>query len=162
MSKPIGFSRIQIRLHWVVALLVGFQLVFGDGMSDAWKVFVKGGSLTYSPAVIVHIVVGDLVFLLVAWRLILRSRRGVPAPADGESELQILVAKAVHISLYVVLFLTPISGALAVFGKVQIAGGVHELMKGAILALVALHIVGALYNQYVLKNGLMARMIRAK
>ena len=34
-----GYSRTQISLHWAVALLIVYQLLFSDGMTEVWRAF---------------------------------------------------------------------------------------------------------------------------
>ena len=91
----------------------------------------------------------------------MRWRRGVPLPPAEESPALQAVAKAVHLALYAILLLMPVSGLVAWFGHVGAAAQVHEVMKLPLLVLVGLHVLGALYHQFVLKNGLIERMKRA-
>lgn len=161
MSNPAGYSRLQISLHWIVMVLLILQFVLHDAISDAWSQFLKGNEIAFSPLVASHVIIGFAILLLVLWRLFLRMRRGVPALPENESPLQQFIAKAVHVLLYVVLLLLPVSGAAAWFGEVKIAAEGHEIMKALLLLLVGLHVLGALVNQYVLKNGLIGRMMKS-
>ena len=34
-----GYSRTQISRHWAVALLIVYQLLFSDGMTEVWRAF---------------------------------------------------------------------------------------------------------------------------
>lgn len=43
MPALTGFSRSQIALHWIVALLIGFQLVIGEAMGSAFRTVMQGG-----------------------------------------------------------------------------------------------------------------------
>ena len=52
--------------------------------------------------------------------------------------------------------------AAAWFGGVDLAAQGHNVLKIVLLALVALHVLGALYHQFVLKDGLINRMRRAE
>ena len=53
-------------------------------------------------------------------------------------------------------------GSLRWFGGVELAAQGHNILKIALLALVALHVVGAVYHHFVLKDGLINRMRRAE
>lgn len=64
--------------------------------------------------------------------------------------------------LYAVMILMPISGSVAWFGGVQAAAQGHNVMEVALLALVALHVVGAIHHHFLLKHGLINRMRRAE
>lgn len=58
------------------------------------------------------------------------------------------------------MILMPVSGSVARFGGEAAAQG-HDILKVAPLALIALHVAGALWHRFVLKDGLLARMRRA-
>ncbi|MDO5706866.1 MAG: cytochrome b/b6 domain-containing protein, partial [Paracoccus sp. (in: a-proteobacteria)] len=68
------------------------------------------------------------------------------------------VGGVVHWALYAVLILTPLSGSVAWFGGQEGAAEAHETLTSVLLALAALHVAGALYHQFVVKDGLMSRM----
>ena len=55
----------------------------------------------------------------------------------------------------------PAVGLFAWFGGSEEAGDLHSLAKPAFIILVALHVLGALYHQFILKDGLLLRMKRA-
>lgn len=161
MASPKGYSRVQIGLHWVIALLILFQLLFHDGMEAAWEAFQKGMPIEGNSAQI-HASVGALVLVLAVIRIIIRLRRGAPdLPPDG-NPLQDLAAKATHIALYALLVLVPLSGMAAWGGGIVPAAGVHGLLFTGLFFLVLLHLVAALYHQYYLKDGLIRRMMRSE
>ena len=78
------------------------------------------------------------------------------------SKVQGILAKLTHVGLYAVMILMPVSGYVAWFGGVEAAAKGHNVLKIVLLALVALHVVGALYHQFVLRDGTLARMRRAQ
>ena len=51
---------------------------------------------------------------------------------------------------------------MAWFGGVALAAQGHNILKIALLALIALHVVGAVYHHFVLQDGLINRMRRAE
>lgn len=159
MPASAGYSRLQIALHWVVALLILQQFVFHDAISAAWRAMGRGLAVAFDPMVMAHVAGGALILLAALWRLSIRARRGAP-PAEGDSALQRLVAKLTHLGLYVLMILMPVSGAVAWFGGVKAAAEGHEVMKVLLLALIVLHVVGALYHQFILRDGVMNRMRR--
>lgn len=158
MPTPTGYSRIQIRLHWIVAVLIVFQYVFHEGIADAWEVYQKGGTVEFSPLIASHVAGGGAILLLVIWRLVVRLRRGAPPPPEQEHPLLKLAAHATHFILYALMVLMPVSGAVAWFGGVDNAAEAHEVMKVLLLALIVLHFLAALFHQFILKTGLMKRM----
>lgn len=160
-TAPTGYSRLQIALHWLVFALIAQQYLFKDAMSAAWDHITDGLETGFDPLILAHVVGGALLMIFALWRLTLRARRGVP-PAIEASKVQGILAKLTHVGLYALMILMPLSGSVAWFGGVEAAAQVHNVMKIALLALLALHVVGALYHQFVLRDGTLARMRRAE
>ncbi|WP_108482040.1 cytochrome b [Oceaniglobus ichthyenteri] len=161
MTAPTGYSRTQIALHWVAFGLIAAQYLFKDAISNAWDQIKLGVEAGFDPLVLAHVAGGALVLLFALWRLALRARRGVPVAIES-TRIQGILAKLTHVGLYALMILMPVSGAVAWFGGVQLAAQGHNIMKVILLALIALHIVGALYHQFVLRDGTLARMRRAQ
>ena len=160
-TTPTGYSRLQIALHWLVFALIAQQYLFKDAMSAAWDRVTDGLKAGFDPLVLPHVAGGALVLIFALWRLALRARRGVP-PAIEASKVQGILAKLTHVGLYWLMILMPVSGAVAWFGGVEAAAAGHNVLKIALLVLVALHVVGALYHQFVLRDGTLARMRRTQ
>ncbi|HEX9859404.1 MAG TPA: cytochrome b/b6 domain-containing protein, partial [Paracoccaceae bacterium] len=85
---------------------------------------------------------------------------GTPPPPEAESAQLRLAARLGHGALYALMLLMPLSGAVAWFGGIGAAARAHELMKPALLILVAVHGLAALWHQFWLRDGLMLRMRR--
>lgn len=160
-TSPTGYSRLQIALHWLVFALIAQQYIFKDAMSAAWGRITDGLEAGFDPLVLSHVAGGALIMIFALWRLTLRAMHGVP-PAVEVSRVQGILAKLTHVGLYVLMILLPVSGSVAWFGGIDAAARGHNVMKVVLLALVALHVVGALYHQFVLKDGLIRRMRRAE
>ncbi|MCX7890070.1 MAG: cytochrome b/b6 domain-containing protein [Rhodobacteraceae bacterium] len=158
--NPAGYTRAQIALHWVIGVLIVLQLLFGDSMTEVWRGYVQTGTASMTAMAWGHIVGGSLILALVLWRLVLRLSRGAPGPATGETPVQALIAKLVHVALYALMLLMPLSGLVAWYGDVRTAGDVHELLKAVLWVFIGLHVLGAVYNHFVLKNGLIGRMLK--
>lgn len=158
-SQP-GYSRLQIILHWVVFLLIAQQYLFKDGISSAWEQITTGGEASISPLVLAHVLGGGLVMLMALWRLRLRAKQGVAQTAGGG--LLDVLAKLVHVGLYLLMLLMPLSGSVAWFLGVEVAAQGHNVMKVALLALVALHVLGALFHQFILRDGTLDKMRKAR
>lgn len=161
--KTSGYSRIQIILHWAIALLIVFQYAGADAISD----LVRQVGLTASSAetiplmVRAHVMAGLLTFALMLIRIFMRFTKGAPALPKEESAMAKMAAHATHGILYLALLLMPISGAAAWFGQIELADTAHMVLKVVLLGFVVLHIAAALYHQFVLKNGLIKRMMKA-
>ena len=124
-----------------------------------------------------HIFAGGAVLLLTLLRLFFRNKDGVPQ-AIGNTPMD-KVAKGIHHLLYTTLFVLPLSGIATVFtsdaGRALLSGdakrlpgkdvyepvfahSVHENMVIVLVVLVAIHVLGALKHQFIMKDGLIKRM----
>ncbi len=163
LSQPASYSRAQIVLHWAIALLVFFQLIFGEAIGEYGHA-LRDGETPDSGLVIMgnaHIWVGVAILVLMLARIALRLAHGAPALIPGP-KLQETVAKAIHGLFYLLLIAAPLTGLAAWFLKIKPAGEVHELMKPVFIVLIVLHIVGALWHKFVLKDATMQRMVSSK
>lgn len=157
MPQPTGYSRTQIRLHWVIAGLIFFQLIFGEEMGRAWRAVENGTVPDMGTWVWAHIVVGIAVLVLAVWRIYVKATRGVPAAPPSAAWME-TAAKYGHLALYVVMVLAPMSGLAAWYGGIAAAAEVHLLFKPALVLLILGHILAALYHHFVKKDGLLLRM----
>lgn len=160
MSQVTGYSRAQIALHWGILLLLGVSYVSSDKMKAAWGAIHEGRD-AFGTTAAAHVWIGVAILVLALARVAIRMTRGAPDLPAGGHPLANLVAKLTHVGLYALLLLIPASGLMAWFGGVDAAGEVHEVLFNLGIALVMLHVAGALYHQFVLKDGLMDRMKRA-
>ncbi|OIQ67198.1 cytochrome b562 [mine drainage metagenome] len=161
MSVPMGYSRRQIGLHWLVALILVPQFFLHDDIKAAWRAIRKGLDYNHTTWVTFHVYAGIVILALMLWRLSIRVMRGVPRPPEEESAMMKMVATGTHWLLYLLLILLPITGLMSWFGGIGSAAEIHEAMKLPLFALVGLHILGALYQQFVLRTNILARMKRA-
>lgn len=157
-----GYSTTQITLHWAVVVLVAFQFVAHDAMEDAWQAFLNGQPTPADALSLswLHVAAGILILLLALARIYLRMTRGAPPPPADEPRLQQIASEAVHGSIYLLLLLLPISGSVAWFLGVPGAGSAHALLQNLLLAAIALHIAGALFQHFVRRSQVMMRMLR--
>lgn len=162
MPAPTGYTRVQIQLHWIIAALIVLQYIFKDAIAAAWDDAQKGVATAFDPLVMGHVVGGGLVLVLAVWRIGLRLQRAAPPPPEHEHPALRALAKLTHLALYALMILMPVSGAIAWFGSVNVAAQGHNILKVALLALVGLHLAGALYQQFVLRTGILSRMSRAE
>ncbi len=156
----VGYSFRQIALHWIVFLLIAFQFFTGDNMTDLFRA-AHGGRPTElsSTWTGIHIIVGAAILIGMVWRLALRRREGAPPPPKQHPALEWL-ARGVHAGLYVDLIGAPLVGLVAYFW-LPVLGEVHELMTRQILiVLFALHVLGALWHRFVMRDDVMTRMVR--
>jgi len=163
-------------LHWgMAAVLLGLGLL-GYYMSG------QPLSLRTFKLFDLHKSLGLLMMALAALRLFRRWRRGAPEPlTQGAKRWELLLARIVHVSLYVLMFTVPVLGWIGAsasglpmtwFGLADIppivpadeevqdlAFRLHEWAVWLLLACVGLHAAGALKRHFVLKDETLVRML---
>jgi cytochrome b561 len=159
---PKGYSRLQIGLHWITAALIIGQFVLHDPIVAAWDAIQKAETPDISALVMFHVLAGSAILVLAIWRLVVRKRRGVPALPEKEPAVFKGLAHLTHWSLYALMIALPISGLAAWFGGNATSDVIHTSLKFPLFGLVILHFAGALFQQFVLRTGLINRMFRAQ
>ena len=161
-------------LHWSVVVLLIAQFILAEAAEELPLGVEKLAMLARHKSVGITIL--GLAFLRIAWRLADRPPPLPPMPA-----WQRLAAAATHWGMYGILFAMPLSGwmmssaanyPVSWFGLVQmpdlvvpseslqeILHEVHEVLAGALLFLVGLHVLAALKHQFVDRDGLITRML---
>lgn len=158
MAEETGYTRLQIRLHWAIAGLVLFNFVFAGTMERAYDA-LREGQLPEGAGHYLHILVGLAVLLLTLVRLAVRVISGAPAHGATRGDR---VAVGVQGLLYALTLLVPILGMMTWGGDIAAAAGPHGIAATAIMVLAGVHAVSALFHQYVLKDRLLLRMMRAR
>jgi len=164
------YSAVAILLHWGIALALAFQLALGFSMPKDERGFALFQ---------LHKSVGITILLLTLARLAWRLTHRPPAAVEGG--FQGFLAKAVHTLLYVFMVGMPLTGwAIVSTSPIQVPtvfwGAIpwphlplpgslneafeetHEILAFIGLALIVLHVAGALRHQFLLKDGLLRRM----
>ena len=91
--------------------------------------------------------------------LVLVGERGYEAARlGGNRTLRRLAAVWAHRALYVLMILVPALGASAWYLGIEEAGDLHELTMNIMMIIAGVHALGALFHQFVLKDGLLRRM----
>lgn len=155
MTESIAYSRTQIVLHWVVALLI--VALYLPVSRSAVLLPESHGPL--SLPLTLHVWGGLLILPLMAWRFWLRQRRGVPQPESLEPTFLRGVGRLAHLSLYVILFALPISGIAFWFAGQPWGRTAHEVLRVLLLALAGMHTTAALMHHFALRNRVLLRMI---
>ena len=160
MTTPKGYSATQIALHWGVAALIAGQYIFKDAIAGAWRAIRTGESYAFDPLILAHVAGGALILALVVWRLVLRLKRGAPPPPENEPGPLKTLSHVAHWAFYALIAAMSVTGLMAWFGDIVVAAQVHNVLKVALLALIALHVLAVPFHRLVLKNNVMVRMIR--
>jgi cytochrome b561 len=155
-----GYSVLQVSLHWVIVLLVLFQLLFGESMTHYVDALEEGGSpdAALAQGGHLHLYLGLAILALAVLRLALRFVVGVPAPVPGR-RLQVKAGEALHWLFYVLLFAMPVSGLFA-YNEVIDVGELHAAGQALFWLCIVLHVAAALYHHFLLRDSTLMRMLK--
>lgn len=162
-SQPTTYSSAQIAIHWIVAALVVFQIVFGESIKDLGRALRRSEAPDAMVSLMgnLHIWFGVAILVLTLVRVFLKVTRGAP-PAPRGSALSLFAMKAVYALFYLLLLAAPVTGLAAWYLGVDVAGDIHEAMKPAFVLLIAVHVLAALWHRFVLKDDVMGRMLSSR
>ena len=158
-----------------MAVLIFYQLWLG----------MKAEELPFSPQkldlFITHKSIGLTLLLLVALRLALRLRAGVPPHLGSPSVVERRAADAGHWLLYALMIAVPLSGwvisdtsriPFKLFKKIPVpdlmaanktlsdaAAEIHEELTTALAVVLVVHVLAALRHHFLLKNATLKRML---
>jgi cytochrome b561 len=155
---PDAYTRPQQRLHWIVAALVLAQLAGGLWMSTIPH---AGHAVLLHRIVLAHVANGTLIFGLVAYRLMLRRRLGVPEEPAGTPVDVAALAHSNHTFFYVLLLTLPVLGWMTFLthGQNHHMFGTAHAGTALVLALaICAHLAGVAYHTFVRRDGLLRRM----
>lgn len=156
MKTTTGYSGIQIALHWLIAVLILVAWLSGEGAEEAMEAVEEGGVAGFVP----HVAFGLSILALVVVRLLIRLSRGAPAAPGTPGSLSVLAADWGHRLIYLLMIAVPLGGASVFFLGLDV-GEIHGLAANILMLVVLGHALMALYHQYVLKDGLLRRMMKA-
>lgn len=164
-------------LHWAIFFLILIGLPMGLIMVE--RDFNTVTDVLYT----LHWSIGLTVLFLMTVRLVVRLTIRPPKPANVLTPWQRTLSRAVHVALYVVLFVVPILGWLGKSAFGAAPEGInffylfhvpvlldrnedlaetllwyHGLAVRIFLALLALHVAGALYHAFIGRDGVIGRM----
>lgn len=158
--------------HWLIFLLVTFMVIFGFYIDEIPKEY-RG--LAFN----IHKLIGLSILLLMILRLLWGLFNLKPVLPAETPHWQIFTERIVHFLLYFIIILMPISGWIG-----SVAGGkpphlgamnldlplapnkflshfsfeVHETLALIIIGLVAIHVLAALYHEFIKKDNILRRM----
>ena len=161
-SEPAGYSGLQIALHWIIAVLVIGQVFLHEGVEAVFRAQLTGLEAPAGDIVManVHVVAGITVLVLALFRLYLRIRYGAPPVPEDDPVVLRWVAIGSHWALYAIIIMMPISGILSWWRLSDVAPFAHSAGQIAVIAVVALHTAGALWQHFWLRSNVLVRMLR--
>ena len=168
------YARAQIVLHWLIALAIIAMLGIG-----LYMVGLPKGLAFKSSLINFHKSLGMTVFLLVLIRIVVRLVAGRP-PLPPMQAWQRAAASMTQALLYVAMIIIPLTGYLgSSFNKFgthfwgvplpmwgwddaglrKILFTLHTVSAWVLIALIVLHVAGALKHQLIDRDRLMERML---
>lgn len=160
--------------HWFVAIIVFIMLPLGFFMDSIPSLHALLNTT--------HKSIGIMVLAIMALRLLWRLLNKSPSPPRSSSMVMVVIAKLMIASLYVALFVMPLSGwamstaaghAPYFFGTfvlsmpwvllgsplLGLAHKVHDVLAWIIMALVLVHTAAAFYHHLVRRDNVLLRML---
>jgi cytochrome b561 len=151
----------QVLFHWIIALLVIYQLIFGNKIEFLELEVCKNGAintLKNCQHLNNHYIIGVLIFLLMILRVFLRFLFGAPPLSKSVPKIIIIFARISHISIYFILLSMPVFGLLMYHYNSEIYQFLHIYFSKVLLYLILLHIFAVAFHEGVLGSKLFYRM----
>ena len=176
------YSTVAIWLHWIITILVIGNLVGGLTLDDLFPGKDPATLQTKFFVIQLHKSIGLTVLLLSLIRIGWRVANPAPPLPTHMTRIETIIAKATQHGFYLLLLLLPLSGwAMASTGKrifpilyfgtfevphLPLASSLgdffaesHETLAWIAIAMIALHVLGALKHQYFDRDDVLARML---
>ena len=171
----MDYIKSQKIIHWLMAFIIMLDLNVAQKFGREMELWDRLESRAD------HATMGLIVTFLFILRMILRYRYGAPSLPNSMKRWQIYAAHIGHYGLYLlmgILMLTGITSAvfasdpIVVFGSYDLAfanynsdlfiilRGIHEFCTNAIIALIFIHILAALYHHFIAKDDTTINMAR--
>lgn len=169
----ISYHPVSKFFHWSMALLMLGMLLLTEYIEDFPKELRGFGFM-------LHKSTGLLILVMLVGRIVWRFRQGVVA-SHVPHPLIAWMAKIVHFFLYLAMFAMPITGWIFASRKhpltffdlfdvpylvgadateiKQLAHKIHTNLPDILLIVIALHVIGALWHHFILKDNTLKKMI---
>jgi cytochrome b561 len=169
------YDPVALAFHWAMAALI----IGGWVIIQVAEEMAKGPDRVWTVGL--HKSVGVTVLALLVLRVTWRRFSPPPALPSSMPGWMVLAAKGGHAVLYLLMLGVPVAGIVmswtagrpvavwglftlpSLLGPDKALNGIvregHELLGNLLLAVAALHAGVALFHQYVMKDGLMERML---
>ena len=175
MAKPAGSYGPTAKIfHWLIFLLLVVQYVVSLVMPHVGRNTRDEGWVHW------HLVIGAVILAVIVLRFAWRLIHPVELP-DALAPWELWLSRATHYSLYLLVFVMTILGWIAanahglpvtLLGLVTLpelapnhaewghkAGDIHGALVYVLIALVALHLAGALYHYFIRRDRVLQRML---
>lgn len=172
MTAVSRYHPLLVALHWLLAVLIIAALALGALVMAR----IPNSAPMKIEALRSHMIGGSSIAVLMLVRLVVRARTDHPATPSAGGPVLDWLAWASHRLLYLAVLGQAISGLIMalqtglpgiVFGGGTLPADfwvypirtVHYLFSRMLMALIMLHIAGALYHTLVRRDGLLRRML---
>src|SRR5690242_2786370 len=147
-----GYTTAARTLHWLILALLIIQFALGWLMPDIKR------DTPVTTLIGLHFSFGALILVVAVIRLGYRATQGEPPPEDGIPPWQTASWRGMPVSFFGLFDMPKIMATRAPgWGW---TGDVHMLLANyAMLALVGLHVLAALYHYFVRRDGVLQRML---
>jgi cytochrome b561 len=175
MAARESYGNTAKIFHWLIFLLLAAQYAVGSIMPHIGRKTLNEGWVNW------HFSIGAAILFVIVLRLIWRLLYPVALPSMPAWEF--FLSRATHLILYaLVLVMTLLGWAAAnargwdvkLFGVVTLpalapngsawgheAGDIHNILVYVLLGFIVLHVAGALYHYFILRDRVLQRMMPA-
>ena len=160
LNVPTHYNKFHILIHWLVVFIILIQMVTGDKIALEFSAF-RDQSINIDENTSngqIHMLGGLFIILLMAIRVFLRIKFGVPAPTKKTNDPLKFLSTFVHLGIYLILFAIPITGLLA-FSTINVDLGIaHKILVNILYLFVIIHLIGVAFHQIFLGDNIMERI----
>jgi cytochrome b561 len=169
-----SYGALSKALHWLLAFAIWTLMAVGMIMTDILEPPLKWEIYPLHKAF--GVVVLFFVIIRIVWRFI-----NVPVEIDITNKWQLLLARTTHYLMYIAMLMMPLTGiimslfsgkSIDMFGLFVIpafeekniflaknAHSMHFIVAVIFIITIILHIIGALYHHYFLKDNTLRKML---
>ena len=160
LNVPTHYNKFHILIHWLVVVIILLQMITGDKIALEFlalrnqSINVDGNTSNSQ----IHMLGGLFITLLMAARVFLRIKFGVPTPTEKTNDPLKFLSTFVHLGIYLVLFAIPITGLLA-FSTINVDLGLaHKILVNILYLFVIIHLIGVAFHLIFLGDNIMERI----
>ena len=171
--RPGSYGPTAKFFHWTIFLLLAAQYAVGSIMPHIGRKTLDEGWVDW------HLSLGALILAVIVARFIWRLFHHVALPDDMPG-WEIALSRITHLTLYVLVFAMTVLGWAAanyrgwtvkIAGVIPLptlaakgtgwaheAGDIHNILVYVLLGFIGLHVAGALYHYFILRDRVLQRM----
>lgn len=177
MTTYAGYLPALRRLHWLVAILI----LLGYLAVEQREMFERGSVARFA-MMQAHFWFGLSIFVLAAWRIMLRLRHTSPPITPPPPAWQVVASRLMHVTLYAFLIGMPLLGLATAWtdaktvylpftdtalpallsadkGLAHTLEELHESASEVFYWVIGLHVLAALYHHAIRRDDTLLRML---